>query len=277
MNKTERGVGLRLDQAIAERFPDVSRREARRLLAAHRIAVNGKAVSVASRPVFAHDVVTIVSDGDDLEIVHASAELIVINKPPLMGSQPMKDRTEPSAYERLSMQLKKRQESGTLFVVHRLDYGTSGLLIFARAQQTAARLSAAFAAGEIDKRYLAIVRGTPASRTIEDPITSGGKAREAKTEIVPIASVTQFSLLEARITTGRMHQIRIHLSGIGHPVVGDRRYGTESGAPVLISARPLLHAWKLSHPLLGHLQADPPADFREALATAGIAVSDGWS
>lgn len=277
MKKTERGAGVRLDQAIAERFPSVSRREARRLLAAHRIAVNGKAVSVASRPVFAHDDITIVPAGDDLEIVHASADLVVINKPPLMGSQPMKDRAEPSAFERLSMQLKKRRESGTLFVVHRLDYGTSGLLIFARTQQMAARLSEAFDAGEIDKRYLAIVRGTPASRTIDEPITSRGKAREAKTEIVLIASATLFSLVEARIRTGRMHQIRIHLSGIGHPVVGDRRYGTESGEPVLISARPLLHAWKLSHPLLGELQAPPPADFREALASAGIVVGDGWS
>ena len=272
MKNPERGAGLRLDQAIAERFPEISRRQARRLLAAHRIAVNGKSVSVASRPVLAHDVVTIVPDGDDLEIVHASAELIVINKPPLMGSQPMKDRTEPSAYERLSMQLKKKKESGTLFVVHRLDYGTSGLLIFARTQHTAARLSAAFGAGEIDKRYLAIVRGSPVSRTIEDPITSGGKARTAKTEIVPMATVTRFSLLEARITTGRMHQIRIHLSGIGHPVVGDRRYGAESGAPDLSATRPLLHAWKLSHSLLGDLRAAPPADFREALASAGMAL-----
>lgn len=262
---------MRLDQAIADRFPDVSRREARRLLVAHRIAVNGKAVSVASRPVFAHDVVTIVSDGNDLEIVHESSELIVINKPPLMGSQPMKDRTESSAYERLSMQLKKKKESGTLFVVHRLDYGTSGLLIFARTQHTAARLSAAFGAGEIDKRYLAIVRGSPASRTIEDPIASGGKARAAMTEIVLIASVPRFSLLEARITTGRMHQIRIHLSGIGHPVVGDRRYGADSGMPDLSAARPLLHAWKLSHALLGDLIAAPPTDFREALTSAGIA------
>ncbi|MBC8114546.1 MAG: hypothetical protein H7062_09225, partial [Candidatus Saccharimonas sp.] len=101
MKTTERKAGSRLDQAIAERFPNLSRREARRLLAAHRIAVNGKSVSVASRPVFAHDVVTIVPDADELEIVYASAEILVINKPPLMGSQPMKDRAEPSAYERL--------------------------------------------------------------------------------------------------------------------------------------------------------------------------------
>jgi len=220
--------------------------------------------------------VTIVLDTDELEIVHASAELIVINKPPLLGSQPMKDRTESSAYERLSMQLKKKKESGTLFVVHRLDYGTSGLLIFARTQRTAAGLSEAFAAGEIDKRYLAIVRGAPALLTIEDPITSRGKSRPARTEIVPIASSNQVSLVEARITTGRMHQIRVHLSGSGHPVVGDRRYGTEREASGLSAARPLLHAWKLSHPLLGDLHANPPADFREALARAGIVVDDGW-
>ena len=211
-------------------------------------------------------------EGDNLEIVHGSAELIVINKPPLMGAQPMKDRAEPSAYERLSLQLKKRNEHGTLFVVHRLDYGTSGLLMFARTQQMAARLSAAFAAGEIDKRYLAIVRGTPDRRIIEDPITSGGKVRPARTDIVPIASAAGLSLVEAGIRTGRMHQIRIHLSGIGHPVVGDRRYGDQSGTPLLDTARPLLHAWKLSHPLFGKLQADPPADFQKALNQAGIAV-----
>lgn len=272
MTNKERGAGLRLDQAIAERFPEISRRQARKLLAAHRIAVNGKSVSVASRPVLAHDVVAIVPDGDDLEIVHASAKLIVINKPPLMGAQPMKDRAEPSAYETLSMQLKKRKEHGTLFVVHRLDYGTSGLLIFARTQQMAARLSAAFAVGEIDKRYLAIVRGTPDGRIIEDPITSGGKVRAARTDLVPIGSAAGLSLVEAGIRTGRMHQIRIHLSGIGHPVVGDRRYGDRTGAPVLDTARPLLHAWKLSHPLFGDLQADPPADFQKVLNQAGIAV-----
>jgi len=73
-----------------------------------------------------------------------------------------------------------------------------------------------------------------------------------------------------------MHQIRIHLSGIGHPVVGDRRYGNEAEGTGLSSGRPLLHAWKLSHPLLGDLQAEPPADFRAVLATAGLA-GEWWT
>jgi 23S rRNA-/tRNA-specific pseudouridylate synthase len=126
--------------------------------------------------------------------------------------------------------------------------------VFARTRAAAAELSSLFASREIAKTYLAVAEGTiDHEMTIESPI--GGK--DAHTIVRPLRQLDGSTLVEARILTGRTHQIRIHLKFIERPVVGDRRYGSSMPAP-----RMLLHAWKLEHAYFGdELVAPVPADF----------------
>ena len=154
-----------------------------------------------------------------------------------MPVQPTRDRKERSLEELLRVQFK------TIYLVHRIDTPTSGIVLFARSQHAAAELSKVFAAREVRKTYLARF-DPPLERevVIETPIEGKG----AKTIAHPNGEVI--------IETGRTHQIRIHLASIGHPVIGDRRYGGKS-APRL-----MLHAWKLEHERFGLLEATPPDD-----------------
>ena len=160
-----------------------------------------------------------------------------MNKPAGMPTQPERDRKQLSLEEAL------RVEHKNIWLVHRLDTPTSGVVIFARTQAAAAKLSKLFRDGEIEKTYLA--RVTPPiveAAVIDDPIDG----KPAVTEVEPGDPAI------VRIRTGRTHQIRIHLASIGHPVDGDRRYG---GAP---APRLMLHAWKLEHVLIGTIVAPPP-------------------
>jgi len=161
-----------------------------------------------------------------------------------MPTQPTRDRRTRSLEEILRVRYR------TIFLVHRIDTQTSGVVVFAKTKKAAAELSRLFASREIRKTYLAIIEGSIEREiTIDTPIDG----KDALTIVRP----RDGGVVEAEIKTGRMHQIRIHLSSIGHPVVGDRRYGSKASAP-----RMLLHAWKLDHDALGTLEAAPPADFR---------------
>jgi 23S rRNA-/tRNA-specific pseudouridylate synthase len=137
--------------------------------------------------------------------------------------------------------------------VHRLDTPTSGVVLFAKTAVAAARLSALLAAGEIRKTYLAILEGEIAEeRIVETPV----QGKSARTTLRPLRFDGSATLVEAVIETGRTHQIRIHAQSIGHPVAGDRRYGSGGRA-----ARLMLHAWKLEHASFGTFEAPPPTSF----------------
>ncbi len=245
---------MRLDQAIALRFPEISRRKARALLSAHRILVNERPVSVASREVKSSDRIAIVGEVADLAILRETDEWMAIDKPPGLPVQPVRDRGRRSAEEILRVQLKRGGHSPSLYLVHRLDTGTSGVVIFARDSAAAARLSRLFSSREMRKVYLAVVEGAlEGEREITTPIDG----RDARTVAHPISRAELGTLIEAEIHTGRTHQIRIHLASIGHPVAGDRRYGATINAPRL-----MLHAWKLEHPEIGEIEAPVPSSFR---------------
>jgi 23S rRNA-/tRNA-specific pseudouridylate synthase len=230
---------MRLDQAVAARFPHISRRQARELIAQRRVLLNERAVSIASRQVGEDDRVAVVDAAPQIDIVKLAEEFVAVNKPAGMPTQPTRDRRQRSLEELLRVQFR------SIYPVHRLDTGTSGIVVFARTRESAADLSALFAGREIRKMYLARVEGEiDHEMTIDSPI--GGK--EALTIVRPGDPV------EAEIRTGRTHQIRIHLASIGHPVVGDRRYG---GPP---APRLMLHAWKIEHQDIGVVEAPPPDD-----------------
>jgi 23S rRNA pseudouridine1911/1915/1917 synthase len=233
---------MRLDQAIAARFPELSRRKARELIAAKRVLVNERLVGVASREVSESDRIAVVAEQTTLDVIASTDEWIAINKPAGLPVQPTRDRKTRSLEELLRVEFRE------IYLVHRLDTPTSGVVIFARTRQSAAKLSQLFASGEIQKTYVAAVDGEIATETtISTPI----EGRDAITIVRPLSK----SLVEAEIKTGRTHQIRIHLASIGHPIAGDRRYGGTT-AP-----RMMLHAWKLQHPSFGSLEAPIPLSF----------------
>jgi RluA family pseudouridine synthase len=237
---------MRLDQAVAARFPDLSRRKARELIAAGRVLVNQRPVRVASRFVADSDQLAVAGDLPAIEILASGDDWLAVNKPVGVPVQPTRDRATLSLEEML------RVEHREIFLVHRLDTPTSGVVLFARTREAAARFSELFAGGAMRKTYLAVIAGTiEGETTIDSPIDG----KPALT-IVRAPESGRAHTVEVEIKTGRTHQIRIHLASIGHPVAGDRRYG---GPP---APRLMLHAWKLEHELIGTVEAPPPAALR---------------
>jgi 23S rRNA pseudouridine1911/1915/1917 synthase len=169
-------------------------------------------------------------------------------------------------------------------IVHRLDKGTSGLLVVARNAEAYEGLVAMLAAREVERRYVAVVWGhlehdrgvvdaplgrSRRDRTRQAVVADGREARTHYEVRLRADEPATVSVLECRLETGRTHQIRVHLAAIGHPVVGDERYGgLREGIDI---GRPALHAQSLGfeHPVTGawlHFEAEPPADLAELLA-----------
>jgi len=228
---------MRLDQAVALRF-NLSRRKARELIAAGRVLVNQRSVRVASREVADDDELRVAEDLPRIALLASTEDWLAVDKPAGVPTQPPRDRSALSLEEMLRIEYRE------IYLVHRLDTPTSGVVVFARNRAAAARLSALFASRTIRKTYLAVVAGTIGNVTIDTPIDG----KDAITIVRPRGS----GLVEAEILTGRTHQIRIHLASIGHPIAGDRRYG---GPP---APRLMLHAWRLEHPSVGTLEAPVP-------------------
>ena len=234
---------MRLDQAIAARFPGISRRQARDLIAARRVLVNDRPVAIASRHASDSDRIVIADENlPEVDVVASTGEWIAVNKPAGMPTQPPADRSQRSLEELL------RLRSAEVYVVHRIDTPTSGVVLFATTRSSAARLSALFARRQMRKVYLAAI-DSPLKEVLTIDREIDGKSASS------VARMIEGRLVEVEITTGRTHQIRIHLASVGSPVVGDRRYG---GTP---ASRLMLHAWKLEHASLGELIAPPPGEF----------------
>jgi tRNA pseudouridine65 synthase len=179
---------------------------------------------------------------------------------------------------------------GRLHPVHRLDRGTSGVLLLARNPAAARDLGAAFAEGLADKTYLALVRGLlPAGGiTVDHPVPAdeGAPRTKARTFVLFLAAAelpasplreARYSWVEARPETGRFHQVRRHLKHIGHPVLGDSTYGRADHNRLLRDrvglARLALHAARLAIPWRGArlvIDAPLPADLAEPLAALGL-------
>jgi len=215
-----------------------------------------------------------------LPTVYEDEALLVIDKPEGLAVQGG-ERVISSVDDLLAVQLGYRP-----FLVHRLDKDTSGLLMVAKNKTAAALYSRLIQGGEIRKVYLALCSSHPASPSgiMEDPLLQRGELKRALTEYRVLASSPAYSLIQLRLGTGRMHQIRMHLAGISCPILGDDKYGDFPLNKRLRKERALrrlmLHAWSLSFPILAKsgssrretltLQADLPDCFQPFLQELGF-------
>ena len=273
-------VGQRLDQVLAARLPGRTRSQIQRLIKGG-LAHVGDRPGRASTVVRAGEILTLeipaptpatpLPQALPLEIVYDDADLVVVDKPAGMVVHPAAGHSDGTLVNALLHHVRDLSGVGGELrpgIVHRLDRGTSGLMVVAKHDRSHAELSSQFRNREVEKQYVALVWGVvQAGRRIDLPVgrdpvqrkkisTRSRRAREAVTRVTRAEHLRGVSLLHVSIATGRTHQIRVHLSAIGHPVVSDALYGGTRRHPtrhlraVLKLERPFLHATRLSfrHP-----------------------------
>jgi 23S rRNA pseudouridine1911/1915/1917 synthase len=264
-------AGARLDKFLAA-TTTLSRRAARRLVDDGSVLLNQRPTRVQSRTVEAGDVVDVLRPSSELEpreppripsprILHEDRWLVVADKPAGVLSQPAErqGRSELAFDQIMLIDLARRHgKRPFLRLVHRLDRITSGAFLCALAPQALPPLTRAWSEGEVDRRYLAVVEGHPSSDAIEidrpiarDPdhdwrfrVSDTGQPSRTVIRVLD-RGPDELAVLDCRLITGRTHQVRVHLAAIGHPVVGDRLYGSRRPS---LAPRPLLHAVALALP-----------------------------
>ncbi len=292
--------GERVDRVVSM-LCDLTRKEASELVAAGGVRLGGRPVTLRSRRVTEGELLEIeappTADApDELEadpdvevpVVFADDQVVVVDKPAGLVVHPGAGRRSGTLVHGLLARFPDIAAVGDPArpgVVHRLDRGTSGLLMVARTPLAYDSLVSQLAARTVDRRYLALTWGhfdnpagvvdAPIGRGARDrtrmTVTAGG--RSARTGYQVLESYDQpaeATLVECRLETGRTHQVRVHLAAIGHPVVGDVRYG--GARPYLSPGRPFLHAAELGfdHPATGErvsLESSLPPDLENVRET----------
>jgi 23S rRNA pseudouridine1911/1915/1917 synthase len=227
----------------------------------------------------------------DLDIVYQDTDLVVVDKPAGMVVHPAAGHASGTLVNALLHQVRDLSGIGGEArpgIVHRLDRGTSGLMVIAKHDRAHAELARQFHDREVEKEYVALVWGVvQAGRRIDLPIgrdpadrkkmsARARRARTATTRVTKALHMPGVTLIHVAIATGRTHQIRVHLSAIGHPIVGDAVYGglrrrvPGDLRPVLALERPFLHAGRLAfrHPADGRrmeFEAPLPRDLQIVL------------
>ena len=295
---------MRLDAAISRLF-GLSRTAAADLVGTGAASLDGQVSAKSERvtagavldvdlpdPPSVRGVVPALVDG--LGVVHADDDLLVVDKPVGVAAHPSPGWEGPTVLGGLAAAGHQVSTSGAeerQGIVHRLDVGTSGLMVVAKSERAYTLLKDAFRERTVDKRYHALVQGhpDPSSGTIDAPIdrhpssayrfavVAGG--RDSVTHYETIEAFRHASLLEVHLETGRTHQIRVHMSALRHPCVGDVTYGADPTLSRKLGVeRQWLHAVRLSfaHPADGRwvsFDSDYPSDLRHALER--VAEADG--
>jgi 23S rRNA pseudouridine1911/1915/1917 synthase len=303
-------AGKRLDVFLCQELTGVSRNQIQHLIDSGRVSVNGKSapagrklkggenISVDIPPAEPH---VLAPEVIPLAIVYEDEHLLVLNKPPGLVVHPGAGRKDGTLVNALLAHTGNLAHLGDPFrpgIVHRLDKDTSGLMVVAKTDPAYAALAAMIQARQVSRHYLALVWGAPRQDkfTVDAPIgrkpsdrkqmavitAPGRTARAARTDIQVLEKFGEITLLEAALSTGRTHQVRVHLSYLGHPVVGDPTYGSRLArgetarldfiTRQLVEALPgqALHAYLLAfiHPMTGQeltFRAEPPEAFSNLL------------
>ena len=293
-------AGVRIDRYLTGMLPGQSRSQIQRLIKDGKVQIVGQPVR-SNRLVHAGDTIVVdipepVSpvpqpEALDLHIVYQDSDVVVVDKPAGMVVHPAAGHAQGTLVNALLHQVHDLSGIGGELrpgIVHRLDRGTSGLMVVAKNDRAHAELSRQFHDREVEKEYVALVWGVvQAGRRIDLPIgrdpadrkkmsAKARRARSAATRITKALHLPGVSLLHVAISTGRTHQIRVHLSEIGHPIVGDATYGglrrrmAGDLRPVLGLDRPFLHAGRLvfHHPSDGRkmeFESPLPPDLQSIL------------
>lgn len=274
------GPSERLDRWLRRELPGLSRRVVHALIddgsvrLDGRPAAKGTVVQAGTRVTLPAAVALAANPALPLTILYEDPWLVAVDKPPGLPSHPLDPRERDTIANAL---LARFPETAALAggLAHRLDTGTSGVLLAARSAATWAVLRAAFRARAIGKRYLALVAGTaPPQVTVDLPLSHdpadrrrmiaarpGLRSWPARTTVRRLASDATTSLVAVDMASGVTHQIRVHLAHVGHPVLGDALYGGPSAA--LAPGRHALHAAEL---VLPSLDGRAPLIIRSALA-----------
>jgi 23S rRNA pseudouridine1911/1915/1917 synthase len=218
--------GLRLDQVIPKHVPGLSRRKARAVIDLGGVFVDRARVKVAGRPMKPGQRVEVNVGGaieqteppKEPRIVHEDATILVVDKPAGLVTAPTPEASRGDLLDQL------KRKFGEVYLVHRLDLPTSGLLVFARTREANKQLGDLFKLHDVEREYRAVAVGEVTAQMIDAPIDR----KRAVTHIAPVESLPGATLVSCRLETGRTHQIRIHLAGIGNPVAGDRTHGGET-------------------------------------------------
>lgn len=280
--------GVRIDQFLAA-ITDLSRRASRRYLADGMVWMNGNPIRVQSRAVTPGDVVDVLVPAAELGIdplpkvgsltvLYEDSWLLAAAKPAgVLSAAAENMQPGEMAFDQQVLLAKAIEEGKRPFLrlLHRLDRVTSGAILFARNREALPVLTAAWREGLVERVYVAVVEGVPEFEHIEidQPIgrdrsqawrfMADPTGRPARTDARVIARTGEdLAIVECRLITGRTHQVRVHLASEGHPVLGDRLYGSKRADSV---GRPLLHAASLTlpHPRTReklHLVCPPPED-----------------
>ena len=286
-------AGQRLDQYLASNCPDLSRTAAKKVIDLGGVHLDGRRIRGCSRLVRVGEKIEVYLDHLPLEpyrisakeVIYQDSYLIVLNKPASVDTQPTHARFKGTVYEALQFYLQdtfRPRLKPELGMVQRLDRGTSGLMVFSTHLKAHKNLTQIFVEHQVQKRYLALVAGVPNPAEGEirsflarsrkqnrvSSVEKGGK--EAITRYRLAENYTDAALLDIELVTGRSHQIRVHMSEHGWPLLGDTLYGGPGNWCERELASPLLHAAKLAfrHPVTNELlefSCDLPSDFLQIL------------
>jgi len=262
------GPDERLDHWLRRELPGLSRRLVQALIADGSVRVDGRRarkgdlVRTGMRVTLPRETVLAPNATLPLTVLHEDPQLVAVDKPGGVPSHPLDPRERDTIANAL---LARYPETAPLAggLVHRLDGGTSGVLLAARSAEAWSALRAAFRARKVAKRYLALTRGVapeavvldlalshhPSDRRRMVPARPGTRSWPARSAVQRLATDGAVSLVAVTMHSGVTHQIRVHLAHLGHPVLGDTLYGDAAGA--LPPGRHALHAAALHLPPLG--------------------------